>query len=150
MSDLSAEDVIASLRMQRHPEGGWYVQSYKDEETVEGRAWSTAIYYLLQAGDVSHWHRVDAVEVWHWYAGAPLKLSIFDGKTVNEHMLGNDLIRGQRPQVVVPRRVWQSGVSTGAWTLVGCTVSPGFRFAGFELAAPDWTPASNQTGQSAG
>ena len=148
MSELSAEDVIAALRMQRHPEGGWYVQSFKDEDRVDDRAWSTAIYYLLQAGDVSHWHRVDAVEVWHWYAGAALKLSISDGQTVDLHMLGNDLIVGQRPQVMVPRRAWQSAVSTGAWTLVGCTVAPGFRFSGFELAAPDWAPGANQDGNS--
>ena len=144
MSALSAEDVIASLKMQRHPEGGWYVQSFKDEAKVNDRACSTAIYYLLPKGEVSHWHRVDAVEVWHWYAGAALNLSISDGKSVDTHILGNDLIFGQRPQVIVPRKAWQSAVSTGAWTLAGCTVSPGFRFAGFELAAPDWAPAANQ------
>ena len=141
MSELSAQDVIATLKMQRHPEGGWYVQSFRDEETPGERAASTAIYYLLPAGEVSHWHRVDAVEVWHWYGGAPLNLSIStDGKTTTTHVLGNDLIMGQRPQVVIPRHAWQSSVSTGAWTLVGCTVAPGFRFAGFEMAAPGWVP----------
>lgn len=148
MIDLTAADVIATLRMQRHPEGGWYVQSFKDTETVDGRAQSTAIYYLLPEGEVSHWHRVDAVEVWHWYAGAALKLSISDGKSLDVHVLGNDLIRGQRPQVMVPRRFWQAGASTGAWTLVGCTVAPGFRFAGFELAAADWAPGANQDANS--
>lgn len=146
MSQPSAEDVIATLAMQRHPEGGWYVQSFKDEETVGDRAWSTAIYYLLPEGEISHWHRVDAVEIWHWYAGAPLTLSIAEGDRAVAHVLGNDLAGGQRPQVIVPRKAWQSAASLGAWTLVGCTVSPGFRFAGFELAAPDWTPGGNQSG----
>jgi predicted cupin superfamily sugar epimerase len=143
MNGLSAEDVIATLRMQRHPEGGWYVQSFKDEEKAGDRAWSTAIYYLLPAGEVSHWHRVDAVEVWHWYAGSALELSISDGRSHDVHMLGNDLIVGQRPQVIIPRMAWQSAASTGAWTLVGCTVSPGFRFSGLELAPENWTPSKD-------
>ena len=101
---------------------------------------STAIYYLLEAGQNSHWHRIDAVEVWHFYAGSPLKLRISDGTSVDEHVLGPDLDAGQRPQVVVPTKAWQSAVSTGAWTLVGCTVAPGFEFSGFELADKDWAP----------
>lgn len=140
MSKLSAKDVIFTLGMQRHPEGGWYAQTFEDEAKANGRAQSTAIYYLLEAGDRSHWHRVDAVEVWHFYAGAALRLLISDGVSVDEHMLGNNLEAGQRPQVVVPRDAWQSAVSTGAWTLVGCTVAPGFRFSGFELANRDWAP----------
>lgn len=140
MSKLAAKDVIFTLGMQRHPEGGWYARTFEDSAQVDGRARSTAIYYLLEAGDASHWHRVDAVEVWHWYAGAPLRLRISDGKSVDEHVLGSALEADQRPQVVVPRDAWQSAVSTGAWTLVGCTVAPGFQFSGFELAEPDWEP----------
>ena len=140
MSKLAAKDVIFTLGMQQHPEGGWYAQTFEDGAKVGDRAQSTAIYYLLEAGDRSHWHRVDAVEVWHFYAGAPLRLCISDGISVDEHMLGTELERGQRPQVVVPTQAWQSAVSTGAWTLVGCTVAPGFQFSGFELAEKDWEP----------
>lgn len=140
MSKLAAKDVIFTLGMQRHPEGGWYAQTFEDAVKTDGRAHSTAIYYLLEAGDASHWHRVDAVEVWHYYAGAPLKLRISDGTSIDEHVLGPDLDAGQRPQVVVPQAAWQAAVSTGEWTLVGCTVAPGFEFSGFELAEKDWTP----------
>ncbi|WP_240233098.1 cupin domain-containing protein [Devosia lacusdianchii] len=143
MSKLAAKDVIFTLGMERHPEGGWYARTFEDQVSADGRAQSTAIYYLLEAGDASHWHRVDAVEVWHYYAGAPLNLRISDGKTVVEHRLGNDLHAGERPQVVVPRDAWQSAVSTGGWTLVGCTVAPGFQFSGFELADPDWEPGKD-------
>jgi len=136
----TAADIIATLGMIRHPEGGWYVETYADPESTDGRAHSTAIYYLLEAGDRSHWHRVDAVEVWHWYAGAPLELRQSDGSAVGVAVLGNDLAAGQRPQVVVPRHGWQSARSLGDWTLIGCTVAPGFRFSGFELAPPDWEP----------
>jgi predicted cupin superfamily sugar epimerase len=141
MSQMDAAQVIATLGLERHPEGGWYVQTFEDAAGPDGRPHSTAIYYLIEAGDSSHWHRVDAAEVWHWYAGAPLRLRISDGQSVTEHVLGNDLARGERPQIVVPVHAWQAAVSTGAWTLVGCTVAPGFRFSGFELAAPDWAPA---------
>jgi predicted cupin superfamily sugar epimerase len=143
MSKLAAKDVIFTLGMERHPEGGWYARTFEDQVSADGRAQSTAIYYLLEAGDASHWHRVDAVEVWHYYAGAPLNLRISDGKTVVEHRLGNDLDAGERPQVVVPRDAWQSAVSTGGWTLVGCTVAPGFQFSGFELADADWEPGKD-------
>lgn len=140
MNRLAAKDVIYTLGMQRHPEGGWYAETFVDVEGEAGRAHSTAIYYLLEAGDHSHWHRVDAVEVWHHYAGAPIELDLSDGISVDRHVLGSDLGAGQRPQVVVPRHVWQSARSQGEWTLVGCTVAPGFRFSGFEMAAKDWAP----------
>lgn len=143
MSKLAAKDVIFTLGMARHPEGGWYAQTYEDAARTDGRAHSTAIYYLLEAGEASHWHRVDAVEVWHYYAGAPLKLRLSDGTTTDEHVLGADLEAGQRPQVVVPKLAWQAAVSTGDWTLVGCTVAPGFRFSGFELAEKDWQPGGS-------
>lgn len=137
---LSAQHIIATLGLTRHPEGGWYAQTFEDGNGPDGRARSTAIYYLLEAGDRSHWHRVDATEIWHWHAGAPLLLRLSDGEGVTDHILGADLAAGQRPQGVVPAGLWQSAESEGAWTLVGCTVAPGFRFSGFEMAAPDWAP----------
>lgn len=143
MSKLAAKDVIFTLGMQRHPEGGWYARTFEDQANGDdGRSRSTAIYYLLESDDVSHWHRVDAVEVWHFYAGAPLSLSISDGNSVDTHVLGADLAIGQRPQLVVPHMAWQSARTTGDWTLVGCTVAPGFQFSGFELADPDWAPGT--------
>lgn len=140
MNALSAAEVISMLGLERHPEGGWFVQTFEDIYDADGRAHSTAIYYLLEAGDRSHWHRVDAVEVWHYYAGAPIALALSDGQTARNHVLGPDLAAGQRPQVVVPRDAWQSAQSLGDWTLVGCTVAPGFRFSGFEMAEPGWQP----------
>ena len=137
---MTADEIIATLGLQAHPEGGWYVQTFEDAAGADGRSRSTAIYFLLKSGEVSHWHRVDAVEVWHWYAGAPLLLDIADGDTRTRIVLGPDLAAGQRPQGAVPKHAWQSAKSLGDWTLVGCTVAPGFRFEGFELAAPDWSP----------
>ncbi|MGV8955042.1 MAG: cupin domain-containing protein [Cypionkella sp.] len=143
MTQLTAQDAIFTLGLVRHPEGGWYAETFVDEAVESGRARSTAIYYLLEAGEASHWHRVDAVEVWHYYAGAPLELRISDGNSVDLHRLGADLDGGERPQVVVPRQAWQAAKSTGAFTLVGCTVAPGFQFSGFELADPDWVPGGD-------
>ena len=128
--------------MARHPEGGWYVETFRDPSGGGSRGHSTAIYFLLERGDVSAWHRVvDAVEVWHFHAGAPLSLSICaeDGK-IETKRLGPDILAGERPQGVVPANRWQTAHSLGDWTLVGCTVAPGFDFASFELAAPGWTP----------
>ena len=106
-----------------------------------GRAASTAIYFLLASGERSHWHRVDAAEVWHWHAGAPLALEIAPAVGARERMtLGNDLAAGERPQGVVPAHAWQAARSLGEWTLVGCTVAPGFDFAKFELAPQGWKP----------
>lgn len=138
---MTAEDIIKTLGLERHPEGGWFREVFRDREGG-GRARSTAIYFLLQRGEVSHWHRVDAAEVWHWYAGAPLELSIAaQGDTIETLMLSPDLAAGHRPQGVVPAQAWQSARSLGDWTLVGCTVAPGFEFSGFELADPDWQPS---------
>jgi predicted cupin superfamily sugar epimerase len=138
---ISATDLIQRLGLERHPEGGWYRETWRDLPADGGRGTGTAIYYLLQAGEVSAWHRVDAVEIWHWYAGAPLLLCAAtpDGLVV-EQRLGNALDLGERPQAIVPEHHWQSARSLGAWTLVGCTVSPAFQFSGFELAPPDRTP----------
>lgn len=142
-SDLStqaAEQIIATLRMQRHPEGGWFAETFRDGDGTS-RGASTAIYYLLQAGERSHWHRVrDAAEVWHYYAGDPLLLKISDGTTVQETRLGTDLAAGERPQAVVPANAWQSAEPLGAFTLVGCTVAPAFEFSSFEMAEPGWEP----------
>lgn len=138
-----AKDIIDALGMKPHPEGGYYVETFRDEEGPEGRGYSTAIYYLLEAGDRSHWHRVDATEIWFWHQGAPLALSLSEnGKTASERRLGADILAGDRPQVIVPKGAWQSAHSLGDWTLVSCTVAPGFTFEGFEMAAPDWSPES--------
>lgn len=138
---MRAEDIIAALGLLPHPEGGHFVETWRHAPESGGRGAGTAIYYLLKAGERSHWHRVDAAEIWHWYAGAPLELSLSaDGARTEAVTLGNDLMAGARPQVVVPAGAWQSAVSMGAWTLVGCTVSPAFMFSGFEMAAPDWAP----------
>jgi len=132
---MTADEIIAKLDLSPHPEGGHYRQTWV-EDAAEGRPAGTCIYFLLRAGERSRWHRVDAAEIWHFYAGAPLVLSIAEteaGPAV-EHLLGPDLASGQRPQGIVPSDHWQAARSTGDWTLVGCTVSPGFRFEGFELA----------------
>jgi hypothetical protein len=143
MTDAAA--IIRDLGLQPHPEGGHYRETFRDPVTLGSgevaRGASTAIYYLLQAGERSHWHRVDAAEVWHWYAGAPLALTVSeDGRTAEARLLGPDLAAGQRPQLAVPAKAWQAAESRGAWTLVGCTVAPAFRFEGFEMAPPDWKP----------
>ena len=144
MPALSATDVINLLALKPHPEGGYFRESFRDQRTVAGgRAASTAIYFLLARGERSHWHRVDAVEIWHWHAGAPLELEIAAASGPRERiMLGNDLAAGERPQGIVPAHAWQAARSLGDWTLVGCTVAPGFEFATFELAPPDWEPKS--------
>lgn len=127
--------------MQPHRDGGHYVETYRDATGPEGRGNSTAVYFLLQVGEVSGWHRVAAAEHWFWHAGGPLALSISeDGQTARSVQLGPDLRAGQRPQAIVPPRAWQTAESLGAWTLVSCVVAPGFLFEHFELAAPDWFP----------
>ena len=143
---MTAAGIIAALGLIRHPEGGWYAETFRDNRgdgPAGGRGHSTAIYFLLEGGDVSAWHRVrDAAEVWHFYAGAPLEIRVFDETegTVS-FTLGNDLAAGERPQAVVPANRWQTARSLGDWTLVGCTVAPGFDFSQFELAEPGWEPA---------
>ena len=136
-----ADDVIAALELKPHPEGGWYREIFRAEAKPGERAAVTAIYYLLKAGERSHWHRIDATEIWHWYAGAALELGLsLDGKAVGHVRLGNDLAAGDRPQAIVPPKLWQAARSLGDWTLVGCTVAPAFEFSGFELAPPGWQP----------
>ncbi|MBB3996260.1 cupin domain-containing protein [Aureimonas pseudogalii] len=146
---MSAREIIRRLKLEPHPEGGWYRQTFEDEACDEtGRARSTAIYYLLDLGETSEWHRVrDAAETWHWYGGAPLVLTVSpNGHDASAHRLGPSLATGEEPQFTVPADWWQTATSLGEWTLVGCTVAPGFRFESFELAPPDWSPTPRASG----
>jgi predicted cupin superfamily sugar epimerase len=148
MAELpSAGDIIARLGLQPHPEGGHYRETFREcRLDANGRSLSTAIYFLLARGERSHWHRIDAVEIWHYYAGQALSLQIADDSGQRRVRLGPDIGAGEVPQAVVPVKAWQAAESTGDWTLVGCTVAPGFDFAKFELAEPDkppgWRPAT--------
>jgi uncharacterized protein len=143
-SSLTPAQIVRLLDLAPHPEGGHFRETFRDVRCVEGgRAASTAIYFLLARGERSHWHRIDAVEVWHFYAGAPLLLETAasqDG-TITRMTLGSDLAAGERPQASVAAGAWQAAESLGAWTLVGCTVAPGFAFEQFELAPAGWRPA---------
>ena len=140
MPSLTAADIIRLLELKPHPEGGHFRETFRDTRLVDGRAASTAIFFLLARGERSHWHRIDAVEAWHHYAGAPLTLSIDDGAATRTVRLGPDLAAGETPQAVVPVRTWQAAETLGDWTLCGCTVAPGFEFSGFELAPKGWSP----------
>lgn len=133
---MTADQIIARLSLAPHPEGGWYRQTWVADGP--GRPAGTCIHFLLKANESSHWHRIDATEIWHYYAGAPLllRLAETDAGPAILHRLGPDLLAGQSPQVIVPPHHWQAARTTGDWTLVGCTVSPGFQFSGFELAPP--------------
>ncbi len=142
MAPPTAADIIARLELKPHPEGGHYRETFRDaRRDPNGRALSTAIYFLLAGGERSHWHRVDAVEIWHYYAGSALTLQIAnEGCAAHTVRLGPDVAADERPQAIVPASAWQAAESTGDWTLVGCTVAPGFEFANFELAPKDWKP----------
>ena len=137
---MKVEEIIATLGLEPHPEGGHFRETWR--EGGEPRGQGTAIYFLLRAGEISRWHRVDADEIWHFYAGAPLELSISEGDEgpVSRALLGPALEAGERPQLRVPCGQWQAARSLGEYTLVGCTVSPAFEFEGFEMAAPEWEP----------
>lgn len=138
---MTAQEIIAALNLKPHPEGGHFVETWRDVKADGQRGHGTAIYYLLQHGEISAWHKVDATEIWHFHAGAPLALKVgVDGGDVREYVLGSDLARGERPQVIVPANAWQSAESQGEWTLVSCTVSPAFEFSGFEMAPKGWQP----------
>jgi predicted cupin superfamily sugar epimerase len=138
---LSAAEIVARLDLKPHPEGGHYRETFRDSNLdAAGRSRSTAIYFLLARGERSQWHRVDAVEAWHYYAGDALSLQISDHDGTRTIRLGPDLDAGEVPQAIVPAHAWQAAESTGDWTLVGCTVAPGFEFAGFELAPKGWEP----------
>jgi predicted cupin superfamily sugar epimerase len=136
---MNTDDIIRILDLKPHPEGGHFRETFRDEGAPRGA--STAIYYLLKEGERSHWHRVDAAEVWHWYAGDALELSISHSGITKSRTLGPNLSSGERPQIVVPKQAWQSARPLGRYTLVGCTVAPAFTFEGFEMAPPNWRPA---------
>lgn len=138
---LRVEDIVATLGLVPHPESGWYRETWRDAPGDGSRGAGTAILFLLDAAQHSHWHRVDAAELWLWHAGGPLVLTLSpDGHDAEAHLLGPDLAAHQLPQRLVPRGWWQTAASLGRWTLVSCTVSPAFSFDGFELAPPDWRP----------
>jgi predicted cupin superfamily sugar epimerase len=144
MPMLSAAEVIRVLELKPHPEGGHFRETFRDRLTINGtRAASTAIYFLLARGERSHWHRIDAVEIWHYHAGAPLEIEILAAAAgpVERLRLGPDLAAGAQPQVIVRAHTWQSAQSLGEWTLAGCTVAPGFDFCSLELAPEGWAPA---------
>lgn len=142
LTALTADEIISRLGLQPHPEGGHYRETFRDARTIDGgRAASTAIYFLLARGERSHWHRVDAVEIWLYHTGDPLNLHIADGSGERTIQLGVNLAAGEQPQAIVPAHAWQAAESTGDWTLVSCTVAPGFDFKTFELAPPGWSPS---------
>jgi hypothetical protein len=136
-----AARLIRELGLTPHPEGGHYRETFRDASGSDGRALSTAIYFLLRAGEVSRRHRVDAAEIWHYHRGSPLELKIAAGDEAPQlFVLGANIERGERPQIVVPPRAWQSARSLGDYTLAGCTVAPGFEFSKFELAEEGFEP----------
>ena len=140
----SADEIVRTLSLERHPEGGYFRETFRDKPLGENidRSASTAILYLLAEDQVSHWHRIDSTEIWHWYAGAALQISIAEHEKASPktEILGTEFFDNQLPQLIVPGGYWQSARSLGAWTLVGCTVAPGFEFENFELADPDFSP----------
>ena len=141
MDHLNASDIIEKLQLAPHPEGGHFRETFRDEQLKDGRSVGTAIYFMLQAGEISRWHKVDASEIWHFHAGAPLELGLADPEENSQRLLlGTDLSRDQLPQRIVPAGWWQQARSLGDWTLVSCTVSPGFEFSAFEMAPPGWEP----------
>ena len=137
---LTADEVIALFGLKTHPEGGHYRETFRDALGHGTRAHSTAILFLLAAGDLSRWHKVDAAEHWHFHGGAPLLLEIREGDARREIRLGPDWRAGDVPHAIVPAHAWQSARSLGDWTLVGCSVAPGFDFSGFEMAPDCWEP----------
>ncbi len=141
MNRMTASEIISLLNLEPHPEGGWYRQTFADQPDATGRPLSTAIYYLLEGGKRNTWHRVDSVEIWHWYAGDKMRIEVSrDGKQRSEQILGPDLIAGERPQIRIAGNHWQRTTCLGDWSLIGCTVTPGFQFSKFELAEPGWEP----------
>ena len=139
---MTAATLIERLGMSPHPEGGWYRETWRDAEGADGRARGTAILFLLEAGQRSHWHRVDAAELWLWHAGSRLWLGTAaqDHGPVVTHTLGGNVLGGEMPQALVPAGHWQATEAREGWALVSCVVVPGFAFSGFELAAPGWEP----------
>lgn len=143
----SAKSLIQALDLAPHPEGGWYKETWRADADPDTRAVGTAIYYLLEADQFSHWHRIDSTEIWHWYAGAPLSMTVSaNGHDAQSLHLGPEISLGQRPQFIIPPNWWQTATSLGQWSLMGCTVSPGFEFDGFEMAPDDWRPTPRSSG----
>lgn len=140
---MTADDIIAALDLQPHPEGGFFRETFRDYAGPDGRARSTAIYYLLKAGEVSRWHRISVAEVWHWYAGDALELSVVGSGAITRIPLGPKLGEGQRPQVIVQARAWQRAKPLGSYALCGCTVAPAFEFSELEIAPEGWAPRSH-------
>jgi len=132
---MTPNDIIAALDLEPHVEGGHYRRTYRHKDGPEGRGYASAIYYLVEGPEPDRWHKMDADEIWHWYAGSALCLEISEARngTPIKHMLGNKITSGERPQILVPTNHWQRATSLGGWTLVGCTVSPGFSFDGHIL-----------------
>lgn len=144
---MTPEALIARLAMQPHPEGGHFVETYRDRPQDGGRGALSCIFFLLQAGEVSAWHRIDATEVWHFAGGDALALTLSpDGGRTESHPLGLEMMAGQQPHRIVPAQCWQTARTLGAWTLVSCIVAPAFEFASFELAPPGWQPADVKGG----
>jgi predicted cupin superfamily sugar epimerase len=139
---MNADEIIAKLGLKPHPEGGYYGETFRDEPGPDGRSRVTAIHFLLKAGERSHWHKVDAAELWFWHGGGPLKLSIAHSGTTEHITLGADLFAGQTPHGIVPPGAWQAAEPLGDYALVSCAVAPGFEFSGFVLAPPDWEPGT--------
>lgn len=141
-----AKAIIAKLGLVPHPEGGWYRETWRSPADGDGRSRGSAIYFLLERGQRSHWHRVDADELWLWHAGAPLEIRVADDSgLIVATRLGGDPLRDDAAQCLVPAGHWQSTEAPAGWALVSCIVVPGFDFAGFELAPPGWAPRNNIT-----
>ncbi len=145
MTGQTAAQIIGALGLQPHPEGGHYAETYRDAGENGGRGACTVIHYLLQSSEKSHWHRVDACEIWAWHAGSPLRLglALSDGRC-QDIIMGGDLTQGQQVHAVVPAHAWQAAESLGDWTLVSCVVAPAFHFAGFDIAPPGWEPEQQE------
>ncbi|MFL5712985.1 MAG: cupin domain-containing protein [Chloroflexota bacterium] len=144
----AAGELADRLGMRAHPEGGWYVETWQPTAPDGSRGPGSAILFLLAAGERSHWHRLDADEIWQWSAGDDLELRTWtEGEaTIASARLGGNVTTGETVvQALVPARAWQSARTLGEWTLVGCIVAPAFEFDGFELAAPDWEPPVDST-----
>lgn len=137
-----AQSIIEALELAPHPEGGWFRETWRAGAPEGERSAGTAIHFLLEEGQRSHWHRVDADELWLWHAGSPLELRISGGEATSTTILGGEVLHGQAPQVRVPKGAWQAAFASSGWALVSCVVVPGFEFAGFELAAPGWSPGA--------
>ena len=139
---IEVDRIVALLGLEPHPEGGRYAETWRSVSSDGARSAGTAIFFLLTDAEHSQWHRIDAAEIWHHYAGAPLVLETSDGTSITRRVLGTDFASGERPQLVVEPLEWQTARTAGAWTLVGGTVTPGFEFSGFELAPQGWTPSA--------